>query len=117
MAGEVFIRFRPRRPEDGLSVPLQPQLIESEQLPLSYGAVTAENGNEIRHGIEFNAIGRRVAYHFLKRRPGEAEVGGNMDGLERTVVPASEVLHLYRPWRPVRSGASRSSRRAWSGCT
>ncbi|WP_210277947.1 phage portal protein [Methylobacterium radiotolerans] len=97
VAGEVFIRFRPRRPEDGLSVPLQLQLIESEQLPLSYGAVTAENGNEIRHGIEFNAIGRRVAYHFLKRRPGEAEVSGNLDGLERTVVPASEVLHLYRP--------------------
>lgn len=97
VAGEIFIRFRPRRPEDGLSVPLQLQLIESEQLPLSYGVTQSQVGNEIRHGIEFDRIGRRVAYHFLKRRPGEAEVNGNLDALERTVVPASEVLHIYRP--------------------
>lgn len=97
VAGEVFIRFRPRRPTDGLSVPLQLQVIESEQLPLSYGVTNALTGNEVRHGIEFDRIGRRVAYHFLKRRPGEVEVGGNFDAFGRTVVPASEVLHLYRP--------------------
>lgn len=97
VAGECFIRFRPRRPSDGLSVPLQLQLIESEQLPLSYGVTYSTVGNEIRHGIEFDRIGRRVAYHFLKRRPGEAEMGLSLDAWERTVVPASEVLHLYRP--------------------
>ena len=97
VAGEIFIRFRARRPGDGLSVPLQLQLIESEQLPLSNGISTSLVGNEVRHGIEFDRIGRRVAYHFLKRRPGEAEVSGNFDALERTVVPASEVLHIYRP--------------------
>jgi len=96
-AGEIFVRFRPRRPEDGFSVPLQIQLIESEQLPLSNGITTSQVGNEVRHGIEFDRIGRRVAYHFLKRRPGEAEVGMNLDAMERTVVPASEVLHIYRP--------------------
>ena len=97
VAGECFIRFRPRRPGDGFSVPLQLQLIESEQLPLSTGMTRSVVGNEVRHGIEFDAIGRRVAYHFLKRRPGEGEVGMNLDSWERTVVPASEVLHLYRP--------------------
>jgi len=97
VAGEIFIRFRPRRPEDGLSVPLQLQLIESEQLPLSNGVTLSQVGNEVRHGIEFDRIGRRVAYHFLKRRPGETEIGTNLDALERTVVPASEVLHIYRP--------------------
>lgn len=97
VSGEAFIRFRTRRPEDGLSVPLQLQVIESEQLPLSYGVIQSQVGNEVRHGIEFDRIGRRVAYHFLKRRPGEAEIGGGISAIERTVVPASEVLHIYRP--------------------
>lgn len=35
IAGEVFFRFRPRRPQDGLVVPLQLQMIPSEMLPLS----------------------------------------------------------------------------------
>jgi hypothetical protein len=34
-AGECFLRFRPRRPEDGLTVPLQLQMLSPEHLPLS----------------------------------------------------------------------------------
>ena len=30
-----------------------------------------ENGHRIRQGIEFDRIGRRVAYHFLRRHPGD----------------------------------------------
>lgn len=63
-SGECFVRIRPRRISDGLSVPLQLQLIESEQLPLSKNEV-ARNGNEIRSGIEFNRIGQRVACRFF----------------------------------------------------
>ena len=70
IAGEVFFRFRPRRPQDGLTVPLQLQMIPSEMLPLNRNEVLA-NGNVIRQGIEFDAIGRRVAYHFLRRHPGD----------------------------------------------
>jgi capsid protein len=33
-AGECFVRFRPRSVKEGLTVPLQLQLIEAEQLPL-----------------------------------------------------------------------------------
>src|SRR5512147_2891286 len=35
IAGEVFFRFRPRRPEDGLVVPLQLQMLPAEMLPLT----------------------------------------------------------------------------------
>ena len=35
-AGECFVRLRPRRPEDGLSVPLQVQILEAEFVPWSY---------------------------------------------------------------------------------
>lgn len=96
-AGECFIRFRPRRASDGLSVPLQIQLLEAEMLPLTHNE-TLPSGNVIRSGIEFDAIGRRVAYHFLRSHPGD--IVSNWRGLERSVVPASEVLHLYRPLRP-----------------
>ena len=34
-AGECFLRFRPRRAEDGLAVPLQLQMLSSEHLPLA----------------------------------------------------------------------------------
>lgn len=96
-AGECFIRFRPRRPEDGLTVPLQLQLLEAEMLPLSKTELAA-NGNQIRCGIEFDAIGRRVAYHFYRKHPGDSTDQGNKGEIVR--VPASEVLHIYRPQRP-----------------
>ena len=96
-AGECFIRRRHRRPTDGLSVPLQLQLLEAEMLPLTHNE-SLPNGNVIRAGIEFNPIGKRVAYHFLRSHPGEASM--NWRGMERTRVAASEVLHLYRPIRP-----------------
>ncbi len=96
-AGECFIRFRPRRPEDGLKVPLQIQLLEAEMLPLTRTQI-GTGTNPVRCGIEFDAIGRRVAYHFYKNHPGDSTVFQNQGELVR--VPASEVLHIYRPQRP-----------------
>lgn len=96
-AGECFVRFRPRRLSDGLTVPLQLQLLESEMLPLSK-TETAATGNAIRCGIEFNGIGQRVAYHFYRKHPGDNTENGNKGEIVR--VPASEVLHIYRPQRP-----------------
>jgi lambda family phage portal protein len=96
-AGECFIRFRPRRPTDGLTVPLQLQLLEAEMLPLSKTQI-GTSGNQIRCGIEFDAIGRRVAYHFYRNHPGDSTITANQGEIVR--VPASEVLHIYRPLRP-----------------
>ncbi|MFN3727516.1 MAG: phage portal protein [Allosphingosinicella sp.] len=94
IAGEVFFRFRPRRPEDGLMVPLQLQMIPSEMLPLSRNEQVA-GGSVIRQGIEFDRIGRRVAYHFLRRHPGDVTDPG-LSG-ETVRVPASEVIHVIDP--------------------
>ena len=71
VAGECFVRLRPRRAEDGLLVPLQLQLLQSEMLPFEKIEIAA-NGNRIRCGIEFDAIGRRQAYHFRRRHPGDS---------------------------------------------
>ncbi len=94
IAGEVFIRIRPRRVEDGLSVPLQLQMLPAEMLPLHESGV-ASGGNVIRQGIEFDRIGRRVAYHFLRRHPGDSTDPG-LAG-ERVRVPAAEVIHVIDP--------------------
>lgn len=95
VAGECFVRLRPRRAEDGLLVPLQAQLLQSEMLPFDK-TETAANGNRIRCGIEFDAIGRRVAYHFRRRHPGDSTDQGEV--IPETVrVPAEDVLHVFRP--------------------
>lgn len=94
IAGEVFFRFRSRRPEDGLSVPMQLQMIPSEMLPLTRNE-QHPGGNVIRQGIEFDRIGRRVAYHFLRRHPGDTTDPG-LAG-ETVRVPASEVIHMIDP--------------------
>jgi len=95
--GEVFARRRMRRLSDGLAVPIQIQLIESEQVPTDLNTI-ASNGNEVRCGIEFDRIGRRVAYWMYRSHPGD-QVTMATNASELVRVPASEVLHLYRPVR------------------
>lgn len=95
VAGECFVRLRPRRAEDGLLVPIQLQLLQSEMLPFEKTEAAA-NGNRIRCGIEFDAIGRRVAYHFRRRHPGDSTDQG-MVTPDTVRVPAGDVLHIYRP--------------------
>jgi len=95
VAGECFVRMRPRRSEDGLLVPIQLQLLQSEMLPYEK-TETAANGNRIRCGIEFDLIGRRVAYHFRRRHPGDSTDQG-MFTSETVRVPAVDILHIYRP--------------------
>jgi lambda family phage portal protein len=94
LAGEVFVRIRPWRVEDGLAVPLQLQMRPSEMLPLHETGL-ARNGNAIRQGIEFDRIGRRVAYHFFRRHPGDSTDPGLSGEIVR--VPASEVIHVIDP--------------------
>ena len=94
IGGEVFFRFRPRRPEDGLLVPLQLQMLPAEMLPLNRNEVLA-GGNVVRQGIEFDRIGRRIAYHFLCRHPGDVTDPG-ITG-ETVRIPASEIIHVIDP--------------------
>lgn len=97
-AGEVFIRLRSRRPENNLPVPLQIQVIESEQCPSTYFSTAPGTGNTIRAGIEFNKIGQRIAYWMYAQHPGEG-VFGQIDGNTLRRIPAEQILHLFRPMR------------------
>jgi lambda family phage portal protein len=98
-AGECFIRFRPRRPDDGMLVPLQIQLLESEMCPYGHN-IKAPNGNFIMNGIELDFLGKRAAYWFYPIHPGDAPIEIDVVNLQPVRVPASEVLHIFRCTRP-----------------
>ncbi len=94
-AGECFVRLRPRKRADGLSVPLQLQIIESEFVPYSH-TKSLPNGNQIKCGIEFNKVGKRVAYWMHRQHPADI----TFDSSQLYRVPAKQVLHIYEPLRP-----------------
>lgn len=93
--GEAFIRFRPRLPEDRLPVPLQLQVLEPELCPHTHNVVRA--GARVRAGIEFNGVGKRIAYWFHQYRPEDETSRSDWSNLRR--VPADAVVHLYDPLR------------------
>lgn len=95
-SGECFIRLRPRRPSDGLPVPLQLQTLEADLLPIHHNR--SNGGNTIRQGIERTPFGQRVAYHFYREHPGDRYGVLSLAGLSR--VDAREILHHYTPERP-----------------
>src|SRR5574337_568388 len=72
--GEMFARRRNRLPSDGLSVPMQVQLLESDMVPNfdadQFGGLAPRN--RIRSGIEFDVRGQRVAYWVYREHPGDA---------------------------------------------
>jgi lambda family phage portal protein len=101
--GEALIRLRYRRTEDGLPVALQIQVLEAEHLPTTMNR-DLPGGNVIRAGIEFDRLGRRVAYHLYRSHPNDgllapmsSSAGGGMDTVR---IDANEVIHLFRPLRP-----------------
>jgi lambda family phage portal protein len=96
-AGEMFVRFRARRIDDGLTVPLQLELLESEMLPYERNE-TAPSGNRIINGVEFNLLKKRQAYWFYRQHPGDIKIFGLNTLVVR--VPAENVLHVFRPLRP-----------------
>lgn len=89
VAGEYFVRFRPRRLSDGFAIPLQLQFLPSEMLDNADNRVL--ESNIVRQGVEFNPIGQRVAYHFWRQHPGDVTVTNTGD---KTIVPANQVLHV-----------------------
>jgi lambda family phage portal protein len=94
IAGECFVRIRPRRSEDGLAVPMQLQTLPAEMLRIDDNLPAAGNF-AVRAGIEFDGIGRRVAYRFLRRHPGDSTDPGAAGEYVR--VPASQVIHIIDP--------------------
>lgn len=92
-AGEIFVRRRWRRVSDGLPLPMQIQALEGDFCDHTLYR-TEPNGNKIKQGIEFDALGRRVAYHFFREHPGEVYTG--VGSREMVRVPAEDVIHILK---------------------
>lgn len=96
-SGEVLIRRRWRRAEDGLPVPLQLQVLEADHLDHTK-TESLKNGGQILGGVEFDALGKRVAYWLFDAHPGEHYRLGR--SLESRRIDAADVIHLFRRTRP-----------------
>jgi lambda family phage portal protein len=101
-SGECLVRRRIRRPEDGLPIPLQLQVLEPDYLDTLKQVPNLPNGGRIVHGVEFDAIGRRVAYWLFKEHPGNTLT----TVAQSDRIPAEEILHVFRSSRAgqVRAG-------------
>ena len=104
-SGECLVRFWVRPARDGMQVPLQLQVIESDFLDISKtGAV---HGGFCLAGVQFNHQGQRVGYWLFDHHPGEIGMlnrnGAGMDAGRSSgfttsrFVKVTEVLHLFDP--------------------
>ncbi len=98
--GEVLIRRRRRSNRDGLTLPFQLEVLEIDHLDGSRDRILGNAGaeGEVREGIEYDVIGRRIAYWLFPQHPG-ATIGLRKSLVSRRV-PAAEVIHIYRQDRP-----------------
>ncbi|WP_316207587.1 phage portal protein [Bradyrhizobium sp. SZCCHNR3118] len=95
-SGECIIQRVTPTSRRGLAVPLQVRILESDYLNSLVSGPTPDGGF-VFEGIEFDRLGRRVAYHMFTEHPG----GGVTWQLPNTVrVPAGEIIHVYRVDRP-----------------
>lgn len=94
-SGECLIRRRRRLPTDGLAIPMQLQVLEPDHIDTGRDGIKGQEGGEIIQGIEFNGIGRRVAYWLFEQHP-----GGRSASAVSKRVPADGVLHVFDQERP-----------------
>lgn len=94
-SGECLVRLRVRRPEDELPIPGQLQVLEPDFLDTLKDREDLPNGGRIVQGVEFDALGRRVAYWLFGEHPGSMHFSG-VSSLNSRRVPAEGVLHVFR---------------------
>lgn len=97
--GDVFARMRTRLLSDGLSVPLQIQVLEAEYVPTDKNS-GGTGANVVRCGVEFDTIGRPFAYHMHRTHPNDGPYMAVLNSQNTFPVPATEVAHLAGIRRP-----------------
>lgn len=95
-SGECLVRRRLRFATDGLSIPLQLQVLEPDFLDTSKDLQTLPNGGRIIQGVEFDPIGNRVGYWIFDEHPGSGFTGG----LQSRRIDAAQILHVFDAQRP-----------------
>lgn len=96
-AGDGIVRRRRRRGEDGLAVPLQLQVLETDLLDTSKDGSRTDGGLAIQ-GIEFDQIGRRRGYWLFGAHPG-GSLWNLRQAAQSRMVPVAEVAHVFEKQR------------------
>jgi len=90
-SGEVLVRFHY---DSESKFPLKLQILESDFLDTTRDGIV-KDGNTIVQGVEFNAKGKRVAYHLFESHPGEKNFAARSNR-----IPAEQILHVFDTLRP-----------------
>jgi lambda family phage portal protein len=98
-SGEVLVRRRIRRLEDGLPIPIQLQVLEADFLDTSKSR-PLPGGGKIVQGVEYNALGARVAYWLYPEHPGASLTSASALFSPSRRIPASDVQHVFDARRP-----------------
>lgn len=112
--GDGIVRLRPRRMSDGLAVPLQLEVLESDILDEDKTG-RLDNGGRVVQGVEFDRLGRRVAYWLHPEHPGDSGLFTSARNASRRV-RAADVVHMFEHNRTQARGYPRgtaSYRPAW----
>lgn len=94
-SGECFVRQI--RDASARPIPFRLQVLEADFLDISKDGISTTEGGYIMQGIEFDNVGRRVAYWLFSVHPGENRLYKSMTSKR---IPADEVLHVYYAERP-----------------
>lgn len=92
-SGETFARLRVS--DDGFH-PLRIEMLDRDQVPIDLHREIGD-GARIRAGIEFDASGKRIAYHCYRARPGDALTSLSLDTVR---LPSNDMIHLFNPLAP-----------------
>lgn len=93
--GEVFVKFvQNKRFRDGFAL----QFIEADLVDETKNG-RAQNGNQIRMGVEVDSFQRPVAYYVLTAHPNDSLNYATGAQRKHVRVPADEMLHLFIPQR------------------
>ena len=82
----------------GLRVPLQLQMLEADFLDQAR-TMGLVNGH-VMEGVQFDEMGRRVAYWLFSYHPGGVLILNPRGGIVSQPVPAEQIMHVYRVLRP-----------------
>lgn len=95
-AGEALIVRYDTKKSMSLPLPMQVRVLEPDYLDPSVDGILP-NGHHAFQGIEFDADGRRVAYHLFREHPGNQT---NWRFPDSARIEADRVRHIYRVDRP-----------------
>jgi len=91
--GEYFLRLVFGRQAGKYAFALQ--FLDPQRCPVDFDRVDLSDGRFIRHGVEFTAQGRPLAYHFAGSTAEHSTLAYSYGGKSYIRVPADEIIHGF----------------------